>query len=98
MLLSQSSRQDAGDEQRHPDEREPPPARLEHRHERLVTVHDDVDQQQRPEHRDQRIDEAAGQRVSQPLAHDEADVEQPVTQDRVGERSRVPRGTPATAP
>ena len=88
----------ADDEQRQPDHGKQPPARLEHDQQGLIAVHDDVDQQQCAERRDQGVDKAAGQRVTQALAYDEADVEEPVTQDRVGERRRERRGTPATSP
>ncbi|MEO7270927.1 MAG: hypothetical protein ABIX28_19535 [Vicinamibacterales bacterium] len=39
-----------------------------------------------PKRRDERVDEAAGERVADSLPHDQAEVEQPVAQDGVGER------------
>ena len=78
----------ADDEQRQPDHGKQPPARLEHDQQGLIAVHDDVDQQQCAERRDEGVDKAAGQRVPQALSHDQTDVKQPVTEDRVGEGRR----------
>jgi hypothetical protein len=78
----------AHDQQRRHQERKPPPARLHDRRERLVAVHDDVHQQHGAQDRAERVEEPARQRILQPLAHDQADVEQAVPQDGVGERRR----------
>ena len=51
-------------------------------------MHDDISEQQRTQHRHQRIDGLSRQRVAQPLADDEAEIEEAVTQDRVGKRGR----------
>ena len=66
----------------------PPPAGRDQRQERLIAVDDDISEQQRTQHRHERIDGLPRQRVAQPLADDEAEIEEAVTQDRVGERGR----------
>jgi hypothetical protein len=63
----------AHDEQGGPDQREPPPARLQHRHKRLRAVDDDVHQQQRAQSRDQRVNESAREGILQAAADDEAE-------------------------
>ena len=63
--------------------------------ERLVAVHDDVDQQQAPSIGISASTKRRASAYRKPLSHDEADVEEPVTQDRVGKRSRVRQGTRA---
>ena len=74
--------------ERCPDQREPPPSRSHQVGDRLVPVHEDVEEQDAGKRRDHCVDEAAGQRVAQALPHDQADVEQTVTQDGVGEGRR----------
>jgi hypothetical protein len=66
----------------------PPPPCRKQRDERLIAVHDDIREQQRAKHRDQRVDRPPRQRVSQPLADDKGEIEEPATEDGVGERCR----------
>ena len=83
-LLTAGSHQ----EQRSANQQVPPAACRDQRHNWLITVNDDIGEQQRAKHRHERIDRPARQRVTQSLADDEAQVEEPVTQDGVGERCR----------
>ena len=76
------------EEQRSTNQQVPPTACRDQRHDRLITVNDDIGEQQPAKHRDEGIDRPARKRVAQPLADDEAEVEEPVTQDGVGERGR----------
>ena len=49
-------------------------------------MNDDIHQQENAKDRDERIDAPAREGVLQPSPDDEADIEEPVAEDRIGKR------------
>ena len=78
-----TAKPDDDQRQRHRDQ--PRPLRSEQRRERVLPIDNHIDNENRGERRDQGVDKASGQRVSQSLPKDDPDVEQAVTQDGVRE-------------